>query len=82
MARPYLILEKVRNSYQIGLPDSIKVNNIFLPDKLCLASSSKLLEGQLLDLQSLINIDGQDKYKVEEILAVKLHYQKLEYQVK
>ena len=80
-AGPYPITKKEGNSYRLELPESIKVNPTFHPEKLCLALSSKPLEGQIPDPQPAIQVDGRDEWEVEQILAVKLVRKKLQYQV-
>jgi hypothetical protein len=39
----YRILEKVRHSYRLNLPQSIRVHQVFSPDKLWKASNNPLL---------------------------------------
>jgi hypothetical protein len=79
---PYIIIEKVGNAYWIDLPESIKVHPIFHPEKLCKASSSEPLEGQILIPQLPVQVNGQDKWDVEQIIAVRLQWQKLSYHAK
>jgi hypothetical protein len=79
---PYEITEKVGNAYQLNLPDSIKVYPIFHPEKLCLASSSEPLEGQVLAPQPPVQVNDKDEWEVEQVLAVRLRWQKLSYCVK
>ena len=81
-AGPYTIAKKVRNAYQLDLPDSIKVHPIFSLEKLCLASSSEPLFSQVPDLQPPIEVNGRDEYEVERVLTVRLHRGKLQYRVK
>jgi hypothetical protein len=53
-----MIIEKVRNAYHIDLLESIKVHPIFHLEKLCLALSSELLEGQALTPQLLVQVNS------------------------
>ena len=55
MAGPFKVLEQIRHSYQIKLPNSIKVHNMFSPDQLCKAVYNLLL-GQINDLLALIEV--------------------------
>ena len=55
IAGPFKVLEQVRHSYQVKLPNLIKVYNVFLPDQLCKAADN-LLPGQVNDLLALIEV--------------------------
>jgi hypothetical protein len=79
---PYTIIEKVGNAYRIDLPESIKVHPVFHPEKLRKASSSEPLEGQILTPQPPVQVNGQDEWDVEQIIAVRLRWQKLSYRAK
>jgi hypothetical protein len=74
-----MIIKKVGNTYCIDLPESIKVHPVFHPEKLRLASSSELLEGQALTPQPPVQVNGQDEWDIEQIIAVRLQWQKLSY---
>ena len=80
MARPYEVLEQVGNAYRIKLPDSIKVHPIFSPEKLRKASANPL-PSQKNDPPLPIQVNGQDEWEVEEILASKLVRKTLKYRV-
>jgi len=71
MAGPYKVLKKVGNSYEVDLLKTIQVHPIFSPDKLWKALGD-LLPRQNNDLSLLIQVNGNDKWEVEEILASKL----------
>ena len=55
MAGPFEVLEQVGHSYQIKLPNLIKVHNVFSPDQLCKAADN-LLPGQINNLPALIEV--------------------------
>jgi len=67
---------------QIDLPESIKVHPVFHPEKLHKASSSEPLEGQILTPQPPVQVNGQDEWDIEQIIAVRLQWQKLSYRAK
>ena len=68
MAGLYRILEKVGHSYRLDLPQSIRVHPVFSPDKLQKASNDPL-PGQRNKSPLPIQVDGNDEWEVEEILA-------------
>jgi chromodomain-containing protein len=79
---PFRIMERVGNAYKLDLPDSIKVHPVFAPEKLRRATKLKPLDGQTIDPQPPVTVDGQDEWEVERILAVRLVRKKLLYRVK
>jgi hypothetical protein len=80
-AGPYRITMKVGNAYRLDLPPSMKIHPVFSPDKLRKAATDPL-PGQYEDPPQAIEIDGHDEWEVEKIIAVRLHYSKLQYRVK
>jgi hypothetical protein len=59
----------------------MKINPVFLAESLC-CNSNDLLSGQANAPLLLIRVTADDKYKVQEIIAVKLTKRKLAYQAK
>ena len=66
---PFKIITKKGHSFQLRLPDSMKINLVILQDKLR-KSARDLLLGQVNKPENLVEITGDIKYKVQEILAV------------
>jgi hypothetical protein len=81
MAGPYAILEQVGNAFRIDLPPSIKIHPVISTDKLRKAANDPL-PGQLQELGLPIIVNGQDEWDVEEVLASRGYYGKLQYRVK
>jgi len=66
---PFKIVAKVGNSFRLKLPASMKINPVMSPDKLR-KSARDPLPGQVNKPEDPVEIAGDIKYKVEEILAV------------
>ena len=66
---PFKIITKKGHSFQLRLPDSMKINLVILLDKLRKSARDPLL-GQVNKPENLVEIVGNIKYKVQEILVV------------
>jgi len=76
----YEILKKIDNLYKIKLPDLIKVHFIFLSNKLQKAANNPLLR-QKNELPLPIQVNGNNKWEIKEILACKLIRGTLKYYI-
>ena len=81
MAGKFRIVEKIGNAYKLDLPPSMRIHPVFSPDKLRKAANDPL-PGQIDDPAPPIEIGGRDEWEVEQVLAVRLRYRKLQYRVK
>jgi transposase InsO family protein len=78
---PYEIIEQVGHSFRLRLPDSIKVYPVFHADRLRKAPEDPL-PGQKNDGAPAMQVNDQEEYEVQEVLAVKLVREKLKYRIK
>ena len=78
---PFKIVAKEGHSFRIRLPASMQINPVMSPDKLR-KSAEDPLPGQVNKPEDPVQIAGDLEYEVEEILAVRKRWNKLEYRVK
>jgi hypothetical protein len=82
-AGSYKILEKIRNTYRLDLPKVLKIHPVFAPEKLRKATRSEPLPGQIKDPPPPIEVDKEEEWEVEEVMACKMNLnQRLLYRVK
>ena len=77
---PYEILEKVGNSYRIKFPLSVKVHPIIPPNRLRKAAQDPL-PGQTVEPPDPIQVEGENEWEVEKVLAVRQRRDKLQYRI-
>src|SRR6266702_437648 len=80
MAGPYKVLKKIGNFYKVELPNSIKIYLVFSPDKLWKAAMDPLPR-QRNEPPLPIQVNNNNKWEIEEILACKLVRGILKYRV-
>jgi hypothetical protein len=82
MEGPYKILERVGNAYRLDLPASIKVHPVIAANRLRKAASDPV-PGQHPDPPPPIEVNGENEWEVERILASRLYRQRtLQYKAK
>ena len=77
---PYKVIGLVGHSFKLDLPPSIKVHPVFHADKLRRYTRDPL-PGQDPPRPDAIEVEGSLEYEVDSILASRVRYSKLEYQV-
>ena len=80
MASPYRITCQVGHSFEVALPDTIKVHNVFSADRLRKAANDPLL-GQVNEPLLPIVIVTDQEWEVQEVLASKVTRKTLKYRV-
>lgn len=78
MAGPFPIIAREGHSYRLQLPHSMKIHPVFSPDRLRRAADDPL-PGQANEPPPPIIISGDQEWEVQEIIATRLHYGKLQY---
>ena len=77
----YKVTKLVKSSYQLELPESMKIYNVFYFGFLKPAAKNSLL-GQLNDFPPPVVVNKEKKQKVDNIFDAKKHGKQVLYQVK
>ncbi|ELR08018.1 hypothetical protein GMDG_02856 [Pseudogymnoascus destructans 20631-21] len=77
---PYTVSERIGHAFRLELPTGSQIHDVFSPDVL-MKDPNNPLPGQDPPEPSSELIDGVEEWEVEKILAVRLHWKQLQYQV-
>lgn len=81
MLGPYKIIKKVGTSYRLELPSSMKRTNSFYASKLHLDPEDPL-PGQLVEPPKPVEVEGEDEWELDDILASRRYRGRLQYKCK
>src|SRR5699024_6724482 len=81
MIGPFRITEQVGHAYRLDLPPTMRIHDVFSPDKLRKAANDPL-QGQQQEPPEPIEINDDEEWEVEQILDSRIHRKKLQYRVK
>jgi len=80
--RPFKILAKIGTSaYKLALPPSMAIHKTF-HISLLEPYQDNQFPSQIKEPPPLIQIEGEDKYELDEIIDSRIHYNKLQYRAK
>ena len=81
MIGPYPIIKVVGSSYQVQLPESVRIFDTFHPSLLRKASEDPL-PGQINEPAPPVVIDDEEEWEVDDILDARKHYRRVQFLVK
>lgn len=80
LAGPYEILKNVGHSHQLKLPENFKIHDKISPDKLRRGPDHPL-PGQINDPEPPEEVNGEQEYEVEQVIASRISRGNLQYQI-
>ena len=78
-AGPYQIIAMKGHSYELQLPNHMKMSNVFHADRLRKAKAP--VPGQEQKPEAPVEINGQPEWEVAQVLASRIQYRRLQYKV-
>ena len=81
---PFPVVKNVGHSFQLQLPETAKIHDVFSPDQLTKHPNPDLppLPGQVNPPPPPVIINDEEEWEIDEILASRYHYHRLQYKVK
>ena len=79
-AGPFTVLERVGAAFRVDLPVTMKIHNVFPPNKLR-KDPENPLPGQINELPPPVNITGEEEWELESVQGSRVRGKKLKYRL-